>query len=306
MSFNTWLLEKVFPQKKTRRKDLGYLEAWVSIFGNVLLFIVKFIFGLRLNSISLKADAFHTLSDVLTSIIVLLGFKMGSKPADEEHPFGHGRIEQIATLVIAILLLIVSYDLGKTSIMRILHPQSVESNIFIVIFMITTGLFKEWLARFSIFLGLKINSDTLIADAWHHRSDAIASILVGIGLILVRYGYYYIDGILGLGVVALLVWVGVELVKSSVDFLIGKAPDKELLNRIRDIVLSVPGVLNLHDILVHDYQSDKIISLHIEVEDYLTAREAHSIALEVQDLLKKKLNTSNISVHIDPKGERED
>lgn len=306
MSFNTWLLEKVFPQKKTRRKDLGYLEAWVSIFSNVLLFMVKFIFGLRLNSISLKADAFHTLSDVLTSIIVLLGFKMGSKPADEEHPFGHGRIEQIATLVIAILLLIVSYDLGKTSIMRILHPQSVESNIFIVIFMITTGLFKEWLARFSIFLGLKINSDTLIADAWHHRSDAIASILVGIGLILVRYGYYYIDGILGLGVVALLVWVGVELVKSSVDFLIGKAPDKELLNRIRDIVLSVPGVLNLHDILVHDYQSDKIISLHIEVEDYLTAREAHSIALEVQDLLKKKLNTSNISVHIDPKGERED
>lgn len=306
MSFNTWLLKKVFPQKKTSRKDLGYLEAWVSIFSNVLLFMVKFIFGLRLNSISLKADAFHTLSDVLTSIIVLLGFKMGSKPADEEHPFGHGRIEQIATLVIAILLLIVSYDLGKTSIMRILHPQSVESNIFIVIFMITTGLFKEWLARFSIFLGLKINSDTLIADAWHHRSDAIASILVGIGLILVRYGYYYIDGILGLGVVALLVWVGVELVKSSVDFLIGKAPDKELLNRIRDIVLSVPGVLNLHDILVHDYQSDKIISLHIEVEDYLTAREAHSIALEVQDLLKKKLNTSNISVHIDPKGERED
>lgn len=306
MSFNTWLLKKVFPQKKTSRKDLGYLEAWVSIFGNVLLFMVKFIFGLRLNSISLQADAFHSLSDVLTSIIVLLGFKMGSKPADEEHPFGHGRIEQIATLVIAILLLIVSYDLGKTSIIRILHPQSVESNIFIVIFMITTGLFKEWLARFSIFLGLKINSYTLIADAWHHRSDAIASILVGIGLILVRYGYYYIDGILGLGVVVLLVWVGVELVKSSVDFLIGKAPDKELLNRIRDIVLSVPGVLNLHDILVHDYQSDKIISLHIEVEDYLTAREAHSIALEVQDLLKKKLNTSNISVHIDPKGERED
>lgn len=306
MSFNAWLLKKVFPQREPSRKDIGYLEAWVSIIGNILLFIVKFFSGLSLNSISLIADAFHSLSDVLTSVIVLLGFKMGSKPADEEHPFGHGRVEQIATLIIAILLLLVAYDFGKTSIQRLLNPQLVETNIFIVIFMVVSALFKEWMARFSIFLGLKIHSDTLIADAWHHRSDAIASLLVGVGLIFIRYGKYYIDSILGLGVVALLAWVGIDLLKTSVDFLIGKAPDKELIERIREIVLSVPGVLNLHDVLVHDYQSDKFVTLHIEVEDYLSAKEAHRIALEVQDRLRKKLKSSNISVHIDPKGERED
>lgn len=306
MGFNKWLLERIFLWKRPDRKGIGFLEAWVSIVGNIILFIVKFLFGLRLNSVSLQADAFHSLSDVLTSIIVLLGFGIGSKPPDKEHPFGHGRVEEIATLVIAILLLLVSYDLGKTSIIRIIHPQPVETSISVVLFMVISGLFKEWMARFSIFLGLKVNSDALIADAWHHRSDAIASVLVGIGLIMVRYGYSYIDGILGLGVVALLIWVGIDLVKRSVDALIGKAPDRELLDRIKDAVLSVPGVLNLHDIIIHDYHNDKFISLHIEVEDDLTAKKAHSIALEVQDLLKEQLKTANISVHIDPKGERED
>lgn len=306
MGFNKWLLERIFLWKRPDRKGIGFLEAWVSIVGNIILFIVKFLFGLRLNSVSLQADAFHSLSDVLTSIIVLLGFGIGSKPPDKEHPFGHGRVEEIATLVIAILLLLVSYDLGKTSIIRIIHPQPVETSISVVLFMVISGLFKEWMARFSIFLGLKVNSDALIADAWHHRSDAIASVLVGIGLIMVRYGYSHIDGILGLGVVALLIWVGIDLVKRSVDALIGKAPDRELLDRIKDAVLSVPGVLNLHDIIIHDYHNDKFISLHIEVEDDLTAKKAHSIALEVQDLLKEQLKTANISVHIDPKGERED
>jgi cation diffusion facilitator family transporter len=306
LNINAWLLERFFSRKVRSREDFGYLEALVSIIGNIILFLVKFLAGTSLNSISLIADAFHSLSDVLTSVIVLLGFKLGSKPADEEHPFGHGRIEQIATLVIAFMLLIVAYDLGRASVERIIKPVTVSFNMYVVIFMVISGVFKEWMARFSIFLGKKINSDTLIADAWHHRSDAIASLLVGLGLIFVKFGLFYIDGVFGFIVVVLLGWVGIELIKSSVDFLLGKAPDKDLLSRIRDITLSVPGVLDLHDILVHDYQSSKAISLHIEVEDSLSAKEAHRIALEVQDRLKKKLKEANISVHIDPRGERED
>lgn len=306
MNINAWLLERFFSRKVRSREDFGYLEALVSIIGNIILFLVKFLAGTSLNSISLIADAFHSLSDVLTSVIVLLGFKLGSKPADEEHPFGHGRIEQIAALVIAFMLLIVAYDLGRASVERIIKPVTVSFNMYVVIFMVISGVFKEWMARFSIFLGKKINSDTLIADAWHHRSDAVASLLVGLGLIFVKFGLFYIDGVFGFIVVVLLGWVGIELIKSSADFLLGKAPDKDLLSRIRDITLSVPGVLDLHDILVHDYQSSKAISLHIEVEDSLSAKEAHRIALEVQDRLKKKLKEANISVHIDPRGERED
>ncbi|MGC9064482.1 MAG: cation diffusion facilitator family transporter, partial [bacterium] len=181
-----------------------------------------------------------------------------------------------------------------------------EFNIWIVLFMVISALFKEWMARFSIFLGKKVNSITLIADAWHHRSDAIASLLVGLGLLFVRFNFYSLDGILGLGVVILLGWVGIDLIRSSSSFLIGEAPSKELIDEIGRIVLSVPGVLSFHDILVHDYQSNKVVSLHIVVRENLSAKEAHRIALEVQDRLKSKLESSEISVHIDPRGERED
>ncbi|MCX7795213.1 MAG: cation diffusion facilitator family transporter [bacterium] len=304
MSFNAWLIERFFSHRS--RRDFGYLEAWVSIIGNILLFLVKFLFGLALNSIALIAEGFHSLSDVLTSIVVLLGFKFGSKPADEKHPFGHGRIEQIATLIIAFMLLLVAYEFGRTSIERIINPPKVEFNVIVMIFMLISALFKEWMARFSIFLGKKINSSALIADAWHHRSDAIASLLVGLGFIFVRFKLFYTDGILGLVVAVFIGMTGIELIKSSIDFLLGKAPDKDFLERVKDITLSVPGVLDLHDILVHDYQSSKVVSLHIEVEDNLSAKDAHRIALEVQDRLKKKLKEANISVHIDPRGERED
>jgi cation diffusion facilitator family transporter len=306
MNINAWLFNKFLSNRKITRKFVGYLEAWISILGNLILFIIKFLFGTSLNSISLIAEAFHSLSDVLTSIVVLLGFKMGDKPPDKEHPYGHGRLEQIATIIIAIMLLIVSYDLIKDSLKRILSPQKVSFNYLVLIFMILSALFKEWMARFSIYLGKKINSSTLIADAWHHRSDAIASILVGIGLIFVNLNLYFLDGILGIGVSLLLAWIGVELLKSSSSFLIGEAPNEELLKNIEQIVLSTPGVLNMHDLMIHDYQNNKIISLHVEIDENLSAKDAHKIALEVQDKLKKKIENSNISVHIDPKGERED
>jgi cation diffusion facilitator family transporter len=306
MNINAWLFNKFLSNRKITRKFVGYLEAWISILGNLILFIIKFLFGTSLNSISLIAEAFHSLSDVLTSIVVLLGFKMGDKPPDKEHPYGHGRLEQIATIIISIMLLIVSYDLIKDSLKRILSPQKVSFNYLVLIFMILSALFKEWMARFSIYLGKKINSSTLIADAWHHRSDAIASILVGIGLIFVNLNLYFLDGILGIGVSLLLAWIGVELLKSSSSFLIGEAPNEELLKNIEQIVLSTPGVLNMHDLMIHDYQNNKIISLHVEIDENLSAKDAHKIALEVQDKLKKKIENSNISVHIDPKGERED
>lgn len=304
--FNAWIWERLFPHGHYSRKSVGYLEALVSIGGNAGLFIVKLLFGLSLGSVALVADAFHSLSDVLTSVVVLLGFKWGDKPADHEHPFGHGRVEQIATFVIALILFLAVYDLGRDSLERILHPVAMESNLWAVAFMGFSALFKEWMARFSIFLGKKIDSQALIADAWHHRSDAIASLLVGVGLVLVRFGVYALDGYLGLFVVVLLAWVGVELVRDSVSFLIGQAPSQEFMEKLRTVVLSVPGVLNFHDVLVHDYQNQKVISLHIEVNEDLTAREAHEIALQVQDELKAKLGDSQVVVHVDPRGERED
>jgi len=301
MSFNAWLLMRFSPEKNLSRKRIGYLEAWVSIIGNVLLFLLKLLIGVAINSLSLIADAFHSLSDVLTSIVVLVGFKFGEKPADKEHPFGHGRIEIIATLIIAFLLIVVTYDIGKSAILRIISPQKVKFSSIAIIFMIASAGFKEWMASFSIFLGKKINASSLIADAWHHRSDAIASLLVGLGLIFMRFNLYLIDGILALGVAILIGWIAVRLIIISSSTLIGEAPDLELINKISQISLSVPGVINIHDIYVHDYNTNKIISLHVEVNDNLLADVAHEIATTVEEKIKEKTHAYNVTAHIDPK-----
>lgn len=301
MSFNAWLLTRFSPEKNLSRKRIGYLEAWVSIIGNVLLFLLKLLIGVAINSLSLIADAFHSLSDVLTSIVVLIGFKFGEKPADKEHPFGHGRIEIIATLIIAFLLIVVTYDLGKSAVLRIISPQKVKFSSIAIIFMMASAGFKEWMASFSIFLGKKINASSLIADAWHHRSDAIASLLVGLGLIFMRFNLYLIDGILALGVAILIGWIAVRLIITSSSTLIGEAPDSELISKISQISLSVPGVLNIHDIYVHDYNTNKVISLHVEVNDNLLADVAHEIATTVEEKIKEKTHAYNVTAHIDPK-----
>ncbi|MGC8757976.1 MAG: cation diffusion facilitator family transporter [Caldisericaceae bacterium] len=300
MGFNAWLLKNYF-KKERSRQSIGYLEAWVSIFGNFALFIGKLLLGLAINSLSLIADAFHSLSDVLTSAVVIVGFKLGEKPPDKEHPFGHGRIEIIATLIIAFLLFIVAYEVGRDAVTRLLHPQKVEFNYIAVIFMFGSAGFKEWMASFSIFLGKKINSGALIADAWHHRSDAIASALVAIGLIFMKFNLYFVDGILALFVAALIGWVAVELTLSSSNLLIGEAPDAELVEKIGEAALSVKGVIGLHDVYVHDYLTNKIISLHVEVNDDLSVDEAHEIATNVEDKVKEAAQAYNVTAHIDPK-----
>lgn len=305
MRLNEWLFKKLSTGKEPERKAIGYLEGWISIIGNIGLFVFKLISGIYLNSISLIADAFHSLSDVLTSGIVILGFKLGDKPPDEKHPFGHGRIEQIATIFIAFILFIVAYDLAKSSIIRIIKPQKVEFNLYVFIVLIISSLFKEWMARFSIFLGERIDSLALTADAWHHRSDAVATILVALGLLTTKLGSYRVDGIVGIIVSILIGWVGVDITKSSSSFLIGQMPDKKLIDLIKRVTSSTPGVLSCHEIFVHDYQNKKVITLHIEVEEDLSAKEAHEIASKVQSSLKREIENALVIVHIDPTERKE-
>ncbi len=306
MNLNENILNKLLRGKEVPREFFGYIEGWVSITGNFFLFIVKFLFGIILNSISLISESFHSLSDVLTSSVVIIGFKLSSKPADKKHPFGHGRIEKIATLIIAFLLIGASIELGKISISRIIHPQKVQIGFFIIIFMFLSSIFKEWMTRFSFYLGKKINSEMLIADGWHHRLDSIASFVVGIGLIFMKFGVYYLDGIIGIFVVCFLLWIGVDLIKNTSSFLIGEAPKKDIIEKIEKVISSTTNVLSSHDIRVHDYGNKKIISLHIEVKKDLSLKQAHDIALFIQNKLKEEIENSEVSVHVDPFGEKED
>lgn len=297
-----------FPERlRSDRRFIGYLEAWISIVGNVALFVFKLLAGLALNSIALVADAFHSLSDTLTSVVVLVGFFFGSKPADADHPYGHGRLEHIATLFIAFMLFIVAIGMGRGSAQRILHPQAVHFNLAVVILLLISAAFKEWMASFSAYLGARIRSSTLVADAWHHRSDAIATVLVAVGLVISPLGLSRLDGVLGLGVTALLFWVAWDLSRTSINELIGKAPDPALIGTIRDFTGAQPGVLSCHGISVHDYLSRTDVSLHIVVKERISAVSAHRVACAVEEGLRGKLGPQFIiSVHIDPRGEPDD
>jgi len=161
------------------RAQYAFLEAWVSITVNFVLAALKIVFGLLLDSISLLADAVHTASDVITSVVVLVGFRIAESPADEKHPFGHGRVEFLSSLIIALLLILVGIEFGKSSYERFLNPTPVKGNIAVVIIMVIGAVVKEWMTRFALHLGKKSNIQALVGDAWHHRTDAIASLLVG-------------------------------------------------------------------------------------------------------------------------------
>ena len=292
------------PEDINIRAKYGYLEGIVSIIGNSVLFVIKLVLGLIINSIALIADVFHTLSDSGTSAVVIFGFKMSKKPPDKEHPFGHGRVEYVATLIVAILLFLVGIGFIEQSIERILDTISITNTEFaltIGIVIIISAAIKEFMAQFSNLIGKKIKSDVLIADAWHHRSDAIASIAVGLGIIGSTYGYPLLDPIFGIIVSLIIIYVGIDLIRKTSNILIGYAPAKEIVIRIRKIVKSVDGVNEIDSISIHDYGFTKIISLQIKVENDLKLDEAHNIADRIGDIL----NFSTI-IHLEPQETHQD
>ncbi len=277
----------------------GSLEAWVSIVSNVVLSVIKFALGLISNSIALTADAFHTFSDVVTSVIVLVGFKASRRPADTGHPFGHGRTEVISTLIIGVLLAVVGFNFLRDSFDRIFHPQPVRGGVLVITVLAISAYFKEVLTVFSMELGKKIEASSLLADAWNHRSDAIASLLIAVAIIASRYNYFIVDSILGIGISAIIIYVGVKFSYNSASRLLGQAPSKEILSRIEQQARAVRGVNSVHDIEVHEYGEQLRVSLHIEVNNRLGVSSAHQIAEAVEKKLLQALRITAV-VHVDP------
>ena len=284
---------------KTYRNQIGIFQGWVSTAVNTLLFIFKLFVGIITGAVSLIADAVHTLSDVVTSLIVIWGFKQSKKPADIGHPYGHGRAEYIATLIISVLLCVAGIEFIETAIDRIKNPILIISDWWIIAILGLTVVIKEITARYAKFLSSKIASGLLHADAWHHRTDALSSILVLIALIAGNFGYSSIDGWAGLFVALILIYTGFDIARDSVDDLIGKHTDVAELDTIRVISLSVPGALGVHDISVHSYGLDKFVSIHAEINAKKTAAEAHDISEEIESKLGKAMGVEP-TVHLDP------
>ena len=229
------------------RSKIGVFQGWISVFVNSILFILKLVIGLMVGAVSVIADAVHTLSDVVSSTVVIWGFKQAKKPADVEHPYGHGRAEYIATLIIAILLCVAGIEFIQVAIDRIKKPERVNAEWWMVVVLAATIILKEITARYAEFLSSKIASGTLHADAWHHRTDAISSLLVVAAMIAGIHGYPAVDGWAGLGVALFLIYTGFEIARDAVDDLIGKPPTMEEVESIRQLVMNVDGVLGAHD-----------------------------------------------------------
>ena len=284
---------------KMYRTKIGVFQGWISVLVNSILFILKLVIGVMVGAVSVIADAVHTLSDVVSSIVVILGFKQAEKPADVEHPYGHGRAEYIATLIIAILLCVAGIEFIKASIDRIQNPEQMVAEWWMILILMVTIILKEITARYAEFLSSKIASGVLHADAWHHRIDAISSILVVAAMIAGKYGYPVVDGWAGLGVALFLIFTGFEIAKDAVDDLIGKPPTMEDVENIRNIVMNINGVLGAHDITIHSYGHDKFVSVHVEIDADKSTAEAHDISEEVEHKLHDALGVEP-TIHMDP------
>jgi len=281
------------------RISIGYLEGFISTILNILLFGLKYWVGIQTFSVAIIADAWHTLSDSLTSVIVIIGFKVSSKPADKEHPFGHGRAELISTVIIGTLLAIIGFNFLMESIHRFVNHQSANyQNLAVIMFIIST-IIKEGLAQFSIRAGKKINSYSLIADGWHHRSDAIVSFLILIGIFLGEY-FWWLDSVMGIAVSLIIFYTAYKISKNAISALIGEKPDEDLISEIRKIVnCNISRDVKLHHLHFHIYGNTKELTFHIRLPGDMRLEEAHQVATNLEEKIKEKMDIET-TIRIEP------
>ncbi len=281
------------------KKRLGYREGIISTILNTVLFVFKFWVGSAAGSVAMTADAWHTLSDTLTSLVVILGFWISSKPEDKEHPFGHGRAELIASVIIGTLLAVVGVNFLKDSYIQLKNHQSVVFGTTAIIVFAISVVLKEALARYSFWAGKKVQAQSLIADGWHHRSDALASLMIIVGAMLGKY-FWWIDGALGIGVSALILYAAFGIIKSAVNTLMGESPDEETTRKIHDIVeetLKTPA--DIHHIHIHKYGDHQEMTLHLRLPEDMSLKEAHEISSVLERKIRNELRIEP-TIHLEP------
>ncbi len=278
---------------------LKYLEGWISIIMNIGLFILKYWAGIVTGSIAIIADAWHTLSDSISSVVVLVGVKVSNKPADKEHPFGHGRAELIASIVIGMLLAVIAFNFVLESIEKLKVQESVQFGKIAIIATIISILVKELMAQFAFWAGKKTKSITLKADGWHHRSDAISSIIILIGIFLGPY-FWWIDGVMGLIVAAMIFYAAYEIIRDASNPLLGEEPDEELTETLKFVSNKCANMdVDLHHIHMHKYGNHTEITFHIKLPKEFTLEKVHDISSEIEQELKSNYNIF-ATIHADP------
>ena len=273
------------------RASYGKLSGMVGILCNVLLFAAKFIVGTLTASVAITADAFNNLGDASSGIVSFLGFKMASRPADKEHPYGHARYEYLAGLTVCVLILVIGVELFKESFVKILNPQPVEFSWVAVLVLVLAIVVKLWLAVFNRNLGKKISSQTLLATAEDSRNDVIATGTVILATVLSHLTSLSLDGYMGLCVALFILYSGVKLVKETLDPILGKAADEELVKEIEKRIMEYPGVFGTHDLMIHDYGPGRQFgSVHVEVAAEEDVLKSHDMVDNIERDFLRDLN----------------
>lgn len=282
------------------RGAYGLLCSVVGIVCNLILFAIKLIAGLAVGSVSVIADAVNNLTDASSSVISFIGFKLASKPADDEHPYGHGRYEYLSALTVAVLVIVIGVETFSSSFDKIIHPQDIGLSTFTGVVLCISVALKLWMAFFNKKTGKKINSGALVATAKDSRNDVITSLAVLAAAVISEFTGVELDGYMGIIVAVFIVFSGIGLVKEAISPVLGNPPSPELVRSVNETIVSYPGVLDTHDLIIHDYGPGRqFAGVHVEMSADMPVLEAHDIIDNIERDLYEKFGIYT-SIHYDP------
>lgn len=282
------------------REAYGALGGVVGIIINTTILTVELVIGLLLNSMAITADAFHNLTDALSSLVTIISFKFANKPADDKHPFGYGRIEYLTALLFSVAILVVGYEFLKSSVLRILHPVNVPFNLVSFICMLLALPLQITLNRFTAYLGKIINSSALKASALESFTDILVLSMVTFSLLVTRFTQFPIDGYVAFIVSLFILHSGIELLRDTIGTLLGKAPSEEFIQDLIKSLKEYPYILGVHDLVIHNYGPGRYMaSLHAEVPYDVSIMDIHDVIDKAEKEVGAKFNIY-LSIHMDP------
>jgi len=274
-------------------------EGWISIIGNILLFGLKYWAGVVTGSLALIADAWHTLSDSISSVIVLIGGRISRKPADEDHPFGHGRAEHIAAIIIGVILAIVAFDFLVEAVKKFGNQEKTVFGTFAWVATIISIVVKETMAQYAFWAAKKTNSSILKADGWHHRTDALSSVIILIGIAFGSF-FWWTDAVLSFIVALMIGYASYEILSKDMTSLLGESPSEKLLLSIRNTAQAAcTQPIYLHHIHIHNYGQHTELSCHIKLPPEMPLNDAHEICTRVEEAILKEFGYKS-TIHPEP------
>ena len=282
------------------RTSIGKLSGIVGIFSNLFLFVIKFVIGTIVHSVSIQADGVNNLTDAGSNIISILSFHLANKPADKDHPFGHERTETIASLFVGILILVLGFETAKESISKVIHPGSIDFRIASVIILLISIIVKFWMYAYNKKLSKTYDSSLLEATALDSISDVCGTTAVLVSTLLSPALHFNLDGYMGIVVSGIILYGAYGLLRDMINSLIGEAPDPELVHNIVDMIIAHPAILGVHDMMLHNYGPNKIFaSAHVEVDSSKDIFETHDHIDNIEREVKENMNI-DLVLHMDP------